>query len=834
MLEMMLKMTGSILLVVAVVILMYLLDKKTKWGSLNYWVKQIIIGIVFGGLAVLSTERGVNLDGIIVVNVRDAAPLCAGLLFGGPAGIIAGIIGGVERYAAVLWGAGTFTQVACSVSTVLAGVLAAVLRKYLFDNKRPSAVYAFAIGGVMEVFHMLAVFVTNMDNVQNAYTIVRLCAGPMIGFTAVGVMLATMSVSWLNVRLSGRMLKERVYHQKKITKTFQNWLLICVVIALVATCVFSYTLQTQLAKSETVNLLKLNIEDVKNDIDDLSDANLLGKAEMVAGLVDESFYANESQSGEEFYNSKLKAMLNSYRIAEVNLIDGSGIIVASSQPSFVGYDMASGEQSGEFMRLLDGKTTEYVQEYQPISYDDSISRKYAGVRLPAGGFIQIGYDADKFHADLESVISGIAVNWHIGKNGHIIVCDENYVIASSNQSDMGSPLQTAGIENGSLAARGETFVANVYGEKSVCMSGETEGYYIIATMQYEEAYYSRDVFFLVSVLMDVVLFAVIFIAIYILVKYIVVNNIHKINRSLAQIAGGNLNVEVNVRTNEEFTSLSDDINSTVDTLKRYIAEAAARIDKELEFARAIQMNSMPNVFPPYPDRSEFEIFATMDTAKEVGGDFYDFFIIGGKKLCCVMADVSGKGIPAALFMMTAKTHIKNTVLAGGELGGIMTEVNSHLCENNEAGLFVTAFVCIYDFANGGGLTFVNCGHNPPLLKRRNGRYEWLNVKPGFVLAGMEGFEYKANTIEVQTGDKLFLYTDGITEAQNSEQDLFSDARLLDLINTPEVADADVQTQLKLVKQAVDEFVGDAEKSDDITMLALSFKPCRGKDNEDSL
>lgn len=824
MLEMMLKMTGSILLVVAVVILMYLLNKKTKFGNLNYWVKQIILGVVFGALAVFGTECGVNLD-IIVVNVRDAAPLCAGLLFGGPAGIIAGLIGGIERYAAVLWGAGTFTQVACSVSTVLAGVLAAVLRKYLFDNKRPSAAYGFAIGAVMEVFHMLSVFITNMDNVSKAYMIVKLCAGPMIGFTAVGVMLATLSVSFLNTRITGR-IKERVRHQKKITKTFQNWLLICVVVALVATCAFSYTLQTQLTKSDTVNLLALNIEDVKKDIDDLSDANLLGKAEMVAGLVDESYYINESHSGKKFYNSKLKAMLNSYRIAEVNLIDDSGIIVASTQPSFVGYDMASGEQSGEFMCLLDGSTTEYVQKYQPISYDASISRKYAGIRLPSGGFIQIGYDADKFQADLASVISGIAVNWHIGENGHVIVCDENFMIASSNQSDTGSSLKSAGIEAGSLLNTGETFIADVYGEKSVCMCEETEGYYIITTMQYEEAYYSRDVFFLVSVFMDVVLFAIVFVLIYILVKYIVVNNIHKINKSLAQIAGGNLNVEVDVRSNEEFTSLSDDINSTVDTLKRYIAEAAARIDKELEFARSIQINSMPNVFPPYPDLHEFEIFATMDTAKEVGGDFYDFFIIGGKKLGFVMADVSGKGIPAALFMMTAKTHIKNTVLAGGELGAIITEVNNHLCENNEADIFVTAFIGVYDFANGGGLTYVNCGHNPPLLKRRHGKYEWLGGKRGFVLAGMEGYEYQANTIEVKTGDKLFLYTDGVTEAQNSEQELFSETRLLDLINTPEVEDADTQTQLKLVKQAVDEFVGDAEQYDDITMMALSFAPHR--------
>ena len=152
------------------------------------------------------------------------------------------------------------------------------------------------------------------------------------------------------------------------------------------------------------------------------------------------------------------------------------------------------------------------------------------------------------------------------------------------------------------------------------------------------------------VVMEVVLFAIIFLMVYFLVKKLVVDNIHKINDSLEKITGGNLNEKVEVHSNEEFTSLSDDINSTVDTLKQYIAEAAARIDKELEFARNIQHSALPSVFPPYPEHKEFEIFAAMDTAKEVGGDFYDFYRLGKHQLAFLIADVSGKGIPAAMFM----------------------------------------------------------------------------------------------------------------------------------------------------------------------------------------
>ena len=246
-----------------------------------------------------------------------------------------------------------------------------------------------------------------------------------------------------------------------------------------------------------------------------------------------------------------------------------------------------------------------------------------------------------------------------------------------------------------------------------------------------------------------------FIVVYFLIKKLIVDNMVKINRSLAKITSGNLDPVVDVRTNEEFASLSDDINSTVLTLKRYIAEAAARIDKELDFAKAIQHSAIPMVFPPYPAHGEFDIYATMDTAKEVGGDFYDFYFVGESKLGFLIADVSGKGIPAAMFMMTAKTLIKGYAESGKSVDEVFTIANAKLCESNEAGMFVTAWMGILDITTG-LLEFANAGHNPPLVKHADGRFEFLKSKSGFILAGMEGMKYRRNELVLSPGDLSFL------------------------------------------------------------------------------
>jgi sigma-B regulation protein RsbU (phosphoserine phosphatase) len=277
-----------------------------------------------------------------------------------------------------------------------------------------------------------------------------------------------------------------------------------------------------------------------------------------------------------------------------------------------------------------------------------------------------------------------------------------------------------------------------------------------------------------------------------------------------------------IKTHDEIETLSDSIEKMTADMITYIKNLTAvtaekeRIGAELTVATQIQASMLPHNFP---NRGEFELFATMQPAKEVGGDFYDFFYINDDTLAVVMADVSGKGVPAALFMVIAKTLIKTNALRGLSPKEVFEVSNNLLCENNEADMFVTAFMGYLDIP-GGKFTFVNAGHNPPLLKH-GGQFDWLKTKVGFVLAGMEGMSFTEEEIILETGDELFLYTDGVTEAHDIEDNLFSDPYLLEVANKCKYKTPDEFNYY--IKAEIDAFAGEAPQADDITMLLLKYK-----------
>lgn len=786
--------------------LIYLAERTNAARKIPYIARQVLIGIMFGALAIMGTEFGVKIDGA-VINARDASPICAGLLFGAPAGIIAGVIGGVERWLAVFWGAGEYTRLACSISTILAGVFAAVLRKYMFDNKKPKWHYCLATAIITEVVHMLMIFLTNMSDVHTAFSFVRACSLPMVAINGLSVMLAGALLSLL----SEKERKSSRHNLKNISQSFQRWLLMCVTAGFLMTTVFTWALQTELAKNDANELIRLNIEDVREDILEASNKNLLELTREIASRIDFTDRTNAKL---------LKTLKKEFDVAEINIINQNGIITVSTHNDFLNYDMRGGEQSAEFLVLLDGVTKEYVQSYQPTSSDPTISRKYAGVVLSGGGFVQVAYDAERFQKDIDDVVIGVTRNRHIGESGALIIVGEDWNIVSDRHGNEGRNLDVTGIYiDRSTMPENKTFEAVVYGKQAFCSYIFSEGYYIVAVMPLEEAMFSRDISVYITVFMEFVVFGMLFIVVYFLIKKLVVDNMVKINKSLAMITGGNLDTVVNVRTNEEFASLSDDINSTVVTLKHYIAEAAARIDRELEFARSIQHSAIPTVFPPYPGHSEFDIYATMDTAKEVGGDFYDFYFVGENRLGFLIADVSGKGIPAAMFMMTAKTIIKGYAESGKPVDEVFTTANEKLCESNDAGMFVTAWMGVLDTVTG-KVEFANAGHNPPLVRHAGGGFEYLRSKPCFILAGMDGIKYRKNEFTLAPGDEIYLYTDGVTEATDSENNLYGEERLLALLNS--MGDLSGEEICRAVKADMDAFVGDAPQFDDITMLYLKY------------
>ena len=269
--------------------------------------------------------------------------------------------------------------------------------------------------------------------------------------------------------------------------------------------------------------------------------------------------------------------------------------------------------------------------------------------------------------------------------------------------------------------------------------------------------------------------------------------------------------------------MEQDINNYIDNLTKITAEKE-RIGAELDIATNIQKSMLPSIFPAFPDRKEVDIYATMNPAKEVGGDFYDFFMVDEDHLAIVMADVSGKGVPAALFMVIGKTLIKDHTQPGRDLGEVFSQVNDLLCESNSEGLFITAFEGVLDLVTG-EFRYVNAGHEIPFICKKGGVFEPYPIKAGFVLAGMEGMRYKCGSMQLEPGDKVFQYTDGVTEATNRDNDLYGMERLGRVLGKN--ADLSPEELLPKVKEDIDTFVDGAPQFDDITMLCLEYKEEKG-------
>lgn len=314
----------------------------------------------------------------------------------------------------------------------------------------------------------------------------------------------------------------------------------------------------------------------------------------------------------------------------------------------------------------------------------------------------------------------------------------------------------------------------------------------------------------------------------VLVKWMVLNPVEKLSQFTTDIVkSGNFEKQkIEIGTKDEIEDLGQSFNFMIERLEDYIQNLTAvtaekeRIGAELNVATHIQSSMLPCIFPAFPGRDELDIYATMTPAKEVGGDFYDFFMVDERHIAIVMADVSGKGVPAALFMVIGKTLIKDHTQPGRDLGEVFTEVNNILCESNDNGMFITAFEGVLDLVTG-EFRYVNAGHEKPFIYRKNGEYEAYETNAGFVLAGLEDIEYQEQKVNLSIGDKIFQYTDGVTEAVNKDKKLYGMDRLQHALNE-KCLECSPEETLRLVKEDIDAFVGDNDQFDDITMLCLEY------------
>ena len=382
-----------------------------------------------------------------------------------------------------------------------------------------------------------------------------------------------------------------------------------------------------------------------------------------------------------------------------------------------------------------------------------------------------------------------------------IVYDEQLITLDSYTDSNGNPVKS--------------YLAYLYAKT-------IDEYTVIAILPASKVFASRASVMMWSTLSFFIILVVVALLISTLLRRVVLQRIDETNSSLSRITSGDLDEVVNVRGTREFESLSNGINETVQALKGWISEAESRMDAELATAKEIQESALPRIFPPYPDILKFDVYAIMNPAREVGGDFYDFFLIGDDcdgehgKLGFVIADVSGKGVPAALFMMKAKTQIRDYVESGMELGEAVENANRQLCDGNDAGMFVTAFVGVYDYANG-HVDFVNAGHNPPLLWQETD-WRWLTEKSGLPLGLFEGLPYQAYSVDCKIGDQFLIYTDGVTEAMDVDGALYGEEQLIKLAraNYP----LHPRELIECVRRDVARHSTGAIQSDDITILAL--------------
>ena len=789
--------------------------KKTKFNKSNYWLQQVIIGLVFGGIAVLCTEFGVRSNDA-VMNVRDSAPILAGLVFGLPAGLISGFIGGLERFLSAYWRGTYYTQLACSISTFISGAVASLLYLAFFRKKRVAWYQGILVGAVCETSHILMIFVTNMDDTTTAFSYVSKIGNYMIIAVALSVGLGAGLMQIFNKEKRTRIAKRNNW---QISHILQGSLFGAVLVAYLVMALFTYNVQYKIASTNTRETLTNSVQDVSKDIKDTSDQNLLDITHDVATNLE-----TRNEAGLQIDNDYLMSLIDTsllggqhFDVSEINIIDENGIITTSSNLYWIGFDMNSGDQPKEFCdAILTNGQESFVQPYMTIQADSNIKMKYAGYKLTFSGFVQVGYNSEHFYDDLDSIIHLHVNNRRVGEHGFVLVADYNRNIVGLT----GNVGEYATLDEIEFTISLDSLNLNQVDTTKIKVSEEiegvhyiasdVEGYYILSFMMDKEIEFNREMSIYMMTYEQFIIFGVIYCIAYGIFSHFVFRDLENVNKGLKDITEGDLNVVLDSHYSREFGELNDSINKTVKTLKDIN-------EKEMENAKAIQMSSLP-AKEAYFDVHHFDIYAEMKTAKVVGGDFYDYFPLNKNTFVILIADVSGKGIPAALFMMRTKSLLKSLLETGMSIEEAVKHTNIQLCENNEVKMFVTCWIGLVHFDTG-LVEFVNAGHNPPLIKQK-GQFVYLRRPANLVLGASPKARYDKQLLILRPGDIIFLYTDGITEAKREDQEMYQEKRLLEHMNSLDTIDPKKITNSVLENTL--EFVDGYEQSDDMTLLTLSY------------
>ena len=520
---------------------------------------------------------------------------------------------------------------------------------------------------------------------------------------------------------------------------------------------------TSRARAMTEALLDYAVSDIRLTMDGAIDTML----EHVAVTCARRFGRADRHTREE-----VDSVAHLFDIDELCIVDRAGIVIASNDPDSLGVDMNKKETTRPFAALTNGTTNVVTQPFRSPAYSKS-RRKYLGVPFPGGdGYVQVGMDEARMPKMINTQLSFL-FDTDMGDTVCYLCADmETGSLVSAYLEGCETPtLEEIGFDASDVSDPNVTFEQTLFGDKAFCRSYVFGGHRFIMVVPSDEFYGTRDVLMVVMAIL------------------------------LALVLGA-------------FVVLLLRISNDARRIKAfYAAEDAARA-KDMVIAKTIQTSALP---VPLAANPCFRLAASMTPAREVGGDFYDFFMLDATHLAFLVADVSGKGVTAALYMMTAKTVIKDALLATRDIAAAFTEANRELCRNNSANMFLTAWGGVLDLETG-VVAFVNAGHNPPAKVGKS--VEWLADKSGTVMAFMDCVKYTPRLAHLAPGDVLFLYTDGVTEAMDRKGELFGEERLAATLAA--VSSSSPDTVCGVVRVAVAAFADGAPAVDDLTVLAVQY------------
>lgn len=616
-----------------------------------------------------------------------------------------------------------------------------------------------------------------------------------------------------------------LYNRQKLNTIIGRWLNLIMVLALVVASVVGLIMQDRFQKQRTFSMLEGYLTDYSEEFNIDLEVNNYCDSWMEYAIDGEETAGKE----EYFSDSRLTRTVlnNSDLISELSIVDESGIVAYSSNPDLVGFDLRDSDHTAPFISLLEGETA-YADTFYPSPFTDSIDMAYVGRTFRDGsGFVLFGINEEAYKYWWDSEIIDTTNDLRIGVTGFFINCNPDMSVNCTSfimAKEVGDTFSREDLLPENVGDIKET-ITEFYGKKCYVAAFRDSGFYIIGAYPAKEA----NQFEVQNNILFVVLFFMILAAflgaVLNMLKRYVVKDVEKTHDTLRLITEGNLEEKADAGNSLEFFELSNGINDTVDKLKDLIEAENRRIQTELENARNIQESAVPGVFPPFPEDERFGLFASMDTAEAVGGDFYDFFMVDDNTLCVVMADVSGKGMPAALYMMRAKTLIRTYAEQGLGVDEVAINTNLSLCEDKSAEMFVTAWIGMIDLRTG-VVNYVHAGHTPPV--RFGSETGFVKQKINMVLGGLKKAKYVCQQVTLSPGESIYLYTDGVSEARDVDANMYGEDRLLSFLDEKaSSADASDRNEYcenicRMVLKDLRQFADGAEQYDDITMLCFKY------------